>query len=302
MKSSPAIPEVAPEAVKPAPKPTARPAPAVSDKPVPLAGAEADFTKAESYAAADMKVIELRRYAVTSMRAVVENYKTKDPRWAEKAQMRIGQIYEQAGETNLALAEYARLFDLFPQGVLRADAQYRIAECLKPGGFLSGLDFSLKEKRGKAIDAYAKVYKDYPASPHAPKALFQMGLLQEGGNTAQDYETAIVSFENIARDYPKSDEAPHAMLRVAELCKTRKVKQYDKAIQTYEDILARYADHEEEFHILLNIALVKENLLNDPKEAIEGYRRVIREKQGTKDALDANRRYEAILQAAQPAQ
>ena len=302
MKPSPAIPRVAPEAVKPEPtiKSTARPSPAISDKPVPLAGAEADFTKAESYAAADMKSLELRRYAVTSMRAVVENYKAKDPRWAEKAQMRIGQVYEQAGETNLALAEYARLLDLFPQGVLRADAQYRIAECLKPGGFFSGLDFSVKEKRGKAIDAYAKVYKDYPASPHAPKALFQMGLLQEGGNSPQDCEAAIVSFENIARDYPKSDEAPHAMLRVAELCKTRRVKQYDKAIQTYEDILTRYADHEEEFHILLNIALVKETLLNDPKEAIEGYRRVIREKPGTKDALDANRRYEALLQAAQP--
>lgn len=78
---------------------------------------------------------DLRRYAVTSMRAVLENFKTVEPRWAEKAQMRIGQIYEQAGETTLALAEYRRLLDLFPQGSLRADAQYRIAECLKPSGF-----------------------------------------------------------------------------------------------------------------------------------------------------------------------
>ena len=78
------------------------------------------------------------------------------------------------------------------------------------------------------------------------------------------------------------------------------VKQYEKAVRTYEDILARYPDREEGFHLLLNIALVKETLLNDPQEALEGYRRVIREKPGTKDALEANRRYEALLQAATP--
>lgn len=295
-------PKQAPGGQKAPAKPAGGPAPDVSDRPVPLAGAEADFAKAESYAAANMKTPDLRRYAVTSMRSVVENYKTKDPRWAEKAQMRIGQIYETAGETTLALSEYTRLLALFPQGVLRADAQYRIAECLKPCGLFSGLDFSLKEKRGKSIDAYGRVYRDYPASPHAPKALFQMGLLQEEGNTTADYEAAIVSFENLARDYPKSEEAPHAMLRVAELCKTRKVKQYDKTIRTYEAILARYPEHEEEFHILLNIAAVKGGLLNDSTEAIEGYRRVIREKPGTKDALEANRRIEALLQAARPPQ
>lgn len=268
--------------------------------PAPPVGAEADFAKAESYAAADMTKDDLRRYAVTSMRAVLENYKTKEPRWAEKAQMRIGRIYEQAGETTLALAEYARLLDLFPQGSLRADAQYRIAECLKPSGFLAMLDLGRKEKRLKAIDAYGRVHRDFPASPYAPKALFQMGLLQEEGGATADCEAAIGSYERIARDYPASDEAPHALRRVAELCRNRKIKQYEKAVRTYEDILARYPDREEGFHLLLNIALVKETCLNDPKEALEGYRRVIREKPGTKDALEANRRYEALLQAAPP--
>ncbi|MCC6451076.1 MAG: protein kinase [Candidatus Aureabacteria bacterium] len=268
--------------------------------PAPPVGAEADFAKAESYAAADMTKEDLRRYAVTSMRAVLENFKTVEPRWAEKAQMRIGQIYEQAGETTLALAEYRRLLDLFPQGSLRADAQYRIAECLKPSGFFGMLDLGRKEKRLKAIDAYDRVPRNHPASPYASQALYQMGLLQEEGGAAADYEAAIGSYERIARDYPASDEAPHALRRVAELCRNRKVKQYEKAVRTYEDILARYPDREEGFHLLLNIALVKETLLNDPQEALEGYRRVIREKPGTKDALEANRRYEALLQAATP--
>ncbi len=298
----PAASSPTPPKATPPPAPTATRAPAVSEKPVPLAGAEADFAKAEGYAAADMKAPDLRRYAVTSMRAVVENYKTREPRWAEKAQMRIGQIYERAGEVDLALAEYARLLTLFPQGVLRAEAQYRIAECLKPSGFFSALDFGAKEKRAKAVEAYGRVCKDYPASPHAPKALFQMGLLQEEGGGAADYEAAIASYEALARDYPGADEAPHAMLRVAELCKNRKVRQYDKAIRTYEDILSRYPGREEEFHLLLNIAAVKGGPLNDPAAAIEGYRRVIREKPGTKDALEANRRIEALLKAAQPPQ
>lgn len=273
----------------------------LAQKPLPSGGAEADFKKAETYAAADMKSTNLRQFAVMSMRSVVENYKESAPPWAEKAQLRIGRIYEQAGEIDLALAEYARLLQLFPSGALRADAQFRIAECLKPSGFMSGLDFSRKEKCAKAIEEYGKVYKEYHSSPNAPQALFQMGLLQEEGKSGEECEAAISSFETIARDYPSNELAPHAMLKEAQLCTDKRVRNYDRAIETYEQILKRYPDHEEEFHVLLNIAAIKESKLKDRNAAIEGYRRVIREKPATKDALEANRRLENLLKAAQPA-
>lgn len=265
---------------------------------LPPAGskAEADYRKAEGYAAADMTSTNLRQFAVMSMRAVVENYKTASPQWAEKAQMRIGQIYEKAGQIDLALSEYGRLLQIFPAGTLRADAQFRIAECVRPAGFMSTLDFSRTEKRKKAIEEYRKVFKEYPASPLAPQALFHAGLLLEEGGTTAEYEEAIESFETIARNYPRSEEAPHAMLKVAEICKNKKVHNYEKALETYEGILKRYPDHEQEFHVFLNIALVKENMLNDTEAAIEGYRRVIKEKPGTADALEANRRLENLLQ------
>ncbi|MCX6339135.1 MAG: protein kinase [Candidatus Aureabacteria bacterium] len=291
----------APTVAEASPRPSLKQPPTPAQKPIPSGGAEADFKKAETYAAADMKSTNLRQFAVMSMRSVVENYKGSAPQWAEKAQLKIGQIYEQGGEINLALSEYARLLQLFPSGSLRPDAQFRIAECLKPSGFLSGLDFSRKEKASKAIEEYRKVYKEYPSSPNAPQALFEMGLLQQEENTPEDFEAAISSFEAIARDYPTSDKAPHAMLKVAQLCTDKKIRNYEKALETYEQILKRYPDHEEEFHILLNIAAVKESKLKDLNAAIEGYRRVIREKPGTKDALEANRRLESLLQMGQPA-
>lgn len=303
----PAVPTIAPAPAVKVHAPTPVEAPAVSSpkqpsppaqKPLPAGGAEADFRKAETYAAADMKSTNLRQFAVMSMRSVVENYKESAPQWAEKAQLKIGQVYEQAGEIDLALAEYARLLQIFPAGALRADAQFRIAECLKPSGFMSGLDFSRKEKCAKAIEEYGKVYKEYHSSPNAPQALFQMGLLQEEGKTGEECEAAISSFETVARDYASNELAPHAMLKVAQLCTDKRVRNYDKAIETYEQILKRYPDHEEEFHILLNIAAIKESRLKDRDAAIEGYRRVIREKPATKDALEANRRLENLLKAA----
>jgi TolA-binding protein len=297
-------PTVPPTATRKPEKPTAKPAkpvPTRQPEPAPSSPAEADYRKAESYAAADMTSPSLRQFAVMSLRAVVENYKTTAPQWAEKAQMKLGQIYEKAGQINLALSEYARLLQLFPAGSLRADAQFRIAECVKPTGFMSTLDFSRKEKRGKAVEEYRKVYKEYPSNPLAPKALFAMGLLQEEGGTAEEFEDAIGSFETIAREYPNSDEAPYAMLKVAQICTNKKVHNYEKSIETYEQILKRYPNREEEFHILLNIAAVKEEKLQDMDAAMEGYRRVIREKPGTSDALEANRRIDRLLQASKPA-
>jgi len=264
------------------------------------AGPEADFKKAESYAAADMKSADRRRYAVTSMRAVVEKYKQSAPQWAEKAQMKISNIYEQAGERELALAEYRRLLRLFPSGGARPEAQYRIAECLRPGGFWSGLDFNQSEKRTKAIEEYRKVYKEYPSSPQAPQALFQMGLLQEDENTRESYGAAIESFETISREYPSSEHAPQAMQKVALLCLSKKINDPDKAIRTYEEILKRYPEREEDFHILLNIASVVEDRSGDREKAIEAYRRVIREKPRSDDALEANKRLEKLLQIGQP--
>jgi serine/threonine protein kinase/outer membrane protein assembly factor BamD (BamD/ComL family) len=286
-----------PSADKKPVSPAGQPSPPAK-KPLPKGRAEADFRKAETYAAADMKEDNLRQFAVMSMRSVVENYKESAPQWAEKAQLRIGRIYEQAGETDLALSEYARLLQLFPTGALRPDAQFRIAECLKPSGFMSALDFNRKEKCAKAIEEYRKVYKEYPSSPNAPQALFQMGLLQDEGKTGEECEAAISSFEAIARDYPSDELAPHAMLKVAQLCTDKRTRNYDKAIETYEQILKRYPDHEEEFHVLFNIASIKESKLKDRNAAIEGYRRVIREKPETKDALEANRRLEDLLKAA----
>jgi len=298
----------APRAAIAVPSPTvagkAEPSPKASPelKTPGATGPEADLNKAESYAAADMKSVNLRQYAVTSMRSVMEKYKESAPAWAEKAQMRIGQIYEQAGEIDLALAEYRRLLQLFSAGSLRAEAQFRIAECLKPSGFWSGLDYKRTEKRARAIEEYRKAYKEYPASPQAPKARFQMGLLQEEENTQESYEAALSSFDTISREYAASELAPHAMLKVALLCQSKKIHDYERTIKTYEDILSRYPDHEEEFHILLSIASVIEAQPGEREKAIEAYRRVIREKPTTNDALEANRRIEKLLQMGQPSQ
>lgn len=261
----------------------------------PAAGAEADYKKAEAYAAADMKSANLREFAVMSTRYVVENYKDSDPGWAEKAQMKIGQIYEQADKLDLAVAEYGRLLKLFPSGALRADAQFKIAECLKPSGFFSGFDPNRKEKVDRASAEYRKVYQDYPSSPYAAPALFELALLQAGNKTADGFKAAIETFEKISRDYPESDKSPQAMVRIAKLSGDKKVQDNEKSIRVYEELLSRYPDREDEFHVLLNIAKVTQEKLKDGKGAIEAYRRVIREKPGTEDAMEANRRLEKLL-------
>ena len=299
VSSPPTVSKAPARVVKEAPA-APKEAPAVP-KALVTGGAENAFKKAESYAGADMKSTSLRQFAVMSMRSVVENYKESDPDWAEKAQLRIGQIYEEAGEIDLAIAEYRRLLTLFPSGALRPNAQFRIAGCLKPTGFFSGFDFNRTEKIGKAIEEFQKVYVEYPSSPFAPKALFEIALLQAQGKSPEDYAAAISSLEIIHRNYPQSEEAPRSMAKIAVICNDNKVHDYEKSIQTYEDLLKRYPDHEDEFHILFNIAGIIEWKYQDQKEAIEAYRRVIREKTGTKDALKANQRIEKLLQMSQPA-
>ena len=265
----------------------------------PAAGAEADFRKAETYARADMKSPSLREFAVMSMRYVVENYKESDPQWAERAQMRIGQIYEEAGENKLAIGEYKRLLALFPSGSLRAEAHYRIAECLKPQGFLEGLIHGKKDKVDRAIEAYRRVYEDYAKSPFAAPALFETAMLQASQKTPAAYAAAIETLETLCREYPKSEKTPEALAKIASLCLDKRIADFRRAVSTYERIVSHYPESEEKFHALLNIAKIKDEKMRDGKAAIMAYRRVIREKPGTEDALEANRRLERLLQMSQ---
>ncbi len=102
--------------------------------------------------------------------------------------------------------------DNAPQAVAAAKAQFTI-------GKVYG---ARKSKVNEAIEAYQKVVDDYPRSPYAPDAQFQIGNIlltgaSRGNQDNSNLDRALYAFQDLRQSYPSSKQAADAALKITEI-------------------------------------------------------------------------------------
>jgi outer membrane protein assembly factor BamD (BamD/ComL family) len=87
-----------------------------------------------------------------------------------------------------------------------------IGDYFKASGELKNAsDFAQGKKYSKAANAYNKIMTDYPDSPQAADALFELSLLQaQHSESERDIARALHGFEAFIRRYPSDWRAHEA--------------------------------------------------------------------------------------------
>jgi TolA-binding protein len=99
-----------------------------------------------------------------------------------------------------------------------------------------------------AVENYNKIAEEFPDSPSAPKALYDIaGLYQNKMDRTMDptasLNRAIEYFNKVVEKYPKSKEAPLALFNTG-FVQANELKKYDDAKKSYSKFLADYPNHE----------------------------------------------------------
>ncbi len=125
-----------------------------------------------------------------------------------------------------------------------------------------------------AVSAYENLVKEYPESPKAPEALFQLASLYQNQmikniEPEKSLQKAVSLFKSIATKYPHSKEAPKALF-MSGFIQANNLKSYNDATSTFNLFLKKYPDnslsssaHEE----LKNMGLSPEEILKKKKKS-----------------------------------
>jgi TolA-binding protein len=99
-----------------------------------------------------------------------------------------------------------------------------------------------------AIENYSKIAEEFPESPSAPKALYDIaGIYQNKMDATIDptvsLKKAIEYFNRIVDKYPKSKEAPLALFNIG-FIQANDLQNFDEAKKSYGRFLHDYPQHD----------------------------------------------------------
>ena len=156
--------------------------------------------------------------------------------------------------------------------------------------------------RDKAIPALKRVAEEYPDSPCAPRALFQLALVQKkpaanfikklfssSGKTSD--QAAAQTLEKIVRDYPRSEEAPGALIELAKIYGPGRLNQPRKSLEVLGTLRQRYPNTA--FPIDYYLA-VNYEALGEKKTARELYKKFLAARPTGPEAREAQKRLESL--------
>lgn len=177
--------------------------------------------------------------AVRKLRTVSEG--AQDPRLGAEARKQAGEIlYSRMENYEEAVTHYQGLLS----GTFGAQwAPDERAEFM----FRVGKGYFYLSRFREAVESFQAVLRDFPGSPMAEEALFEIGLCHytqgeqsPGGQQAGSgvYRTAIATFEKLIRDHPKSPRAVEARFWIAS--SLEELDLLDRAYSEYEAIRKQY--------------------------------------------------------------
>jgi serine/threonine protein kinase/TolA-binding protein len=269
-------PAAAPSAPPPATVAVASPEPALARRPAATTAANESVPKAdkptpvvdepnEAGLRAARAKLEARLYdqALADLKPIASSAASAT---AAEAQLLIGTLYEQQGQTDNALAAYIELRSRYPQSAVTADGMFRMA------------DLTLRSKRNDRETAARTLYDEiasrYPRNTRVPEALSKKAALEERAKlrtfdaTLQaSVPAALVSYRTIATDYPRSAFAESALERLADIYSD--LRRYELAAQTFEELERRFPSTQRD--AAWKAAKLYEDKLKDKTRAREAY-------------------------------
>jgi len=109
-----------------------------------------------------------------------------------------------ADEANLAILQYSRFANEFPQDSLSPNFLFKAAEM-----------FRAVNNGSKAILYYKRIVNDYPESRHSPISLFLQGFVYE--NVLLDFEKAKQFYSEYLEKYPEGEFANDTKILIQNL-------------------------------------------------------------------------------------
>ena len=233
---------------------------------------------------------------------------------ASKAQYRIAELYEAAGELSKAFDAYQTLITRYPdtpEFEKSVTKQVLIANAFLAGRKLKFFGFEIVPSTDRAETMFASIIKNAPFSKNAPIAQFNLGLTFEKQGKLKE---AAGAYQTVLDKYPSSSIADDALYQIGyiymQVGKTGKSQDLSALViakNTFEDFLLQYPNSEKaaqardnlasiggkESGDLLAIAQFYDRYKNYRSAAIY-YNDVIRRQPGTKQAEFARGRIETL--------
>ncbi len=186
-----------------------------------------DFNPELSFEKAN-KLIESKDY--DQARTLLLEIKNRDltKKYAPLAQLRIADSYVKEEEPELAVAEYRRFLEIYPDHQHASYAQYQIAMV-----YFNQIESPERGYGGaaKALVEFEKLKKDYPRNPY--KELVDIHI-EKCRDTMADYEYLVGEF------YLKKGA-------------------YEATIARLEGLLKQYPDYKKEDRVLLSLGIAYKN-------------------------------------------
>lgn len=201
---------------------------------------------AEKFFARANKLIDDKQY--TDARSVLLEVRNRDltKKYAPLAQLRIADSYVKEEETELAVAEYRKFLDMYPDHRHAPYAQYQIAmvyfnQIESPERGYSGAASALAE--------FEKLKRDFPRNPY--KELIEIRI-EKCRNVMADYELlvgefymkkgaytpAIDRFEGLLKNFPDYKKQEKVLMDLAHAYK--KIGQKEKSAEKLKNIIEKY--------------------------------------------------------------
>jgi outer membrane protein assembly factor BamD len=179
---------------------------ACSGKPAVKPADPNDFNAERSFDQAN-KLVEKKDY--DEARALLLEIKNRDltKKFAPLAQLRIADIYAKDGETELAIAEYRKFLEIYPDHQHASYAQYQIAmvyfgQIESPERGFGGAE--------KALAEFEKLKKDFPRNPY--KEIIDVRI-EKCRTVMADYEYLVGDFYLKKKTYPATIDRMESILR-----------------------------------------------------------------------------------------
>ncbi|MDA8079254.1 MAG: outer membrane protein assembly factor BamD [Nitrospiraceae bacterium] len=184
---------------------------------------QGEFDPEKSFAVAN-KQIDAKDY--NDARATLLEIRNRDltKKYAPLAQLRIADSYVKEEEPELAVAEYRKFLELYPDHRHASYAQYQVAMV-----YFNQIDGPERGYGGaaQALAEFEKLKKDFPRNPY--KDLLELRI-EKCRNVIADYELLVGEF------YMKNNS-------------------YAAAIDRFENILKKYPEYKKQDNVLLNLGI-----------------------------------------------
>jgi len=230
----------------------------------PVKTSVAEFNPESSFEKAN-KLIDEKEYE--KARELLLEVKSRDltKKYAPLAQLRIADAYVKEEEPELAVAEYRRFLEIYPDHRNASYAQYQIAMI-----YFNQIESPERGYGGaqKALEEFEKLKKDFPRNPY--KDLIDLRI-EKCRNTIADYEFLVGEF----------------YLRRGS---------YNAAIGRFETLLQKFPDYKKEENLLLNLGIAYKKA-GDPEKAGLYLNRLIEKYPNSRITTDAKKELSSLKKA-----